>query len=54
MNKAETISYQAGRESRDSKRDLISCPETCPIKRAFWLAGWHDRDMESGKVRYHT
>lgn len=49
MTPRESQMYDLGRQAR--RADFAA--ETCNLStedpsRAFWLAGWHDEDMESG------
>ena len=44
----EAQAYDAGR-TRRRQGGSVSPPSTLPpIGRAWWLAGWHDMDMEMG------
>lgn len=46
---ANTEAYTAGREARQELHTSRACPysESELRLRHFWLAGWHDQDMES-------
>lgn len=39
--------YAKGKEARRQGR-AISIPDGNPVERSWWLAGWHDKDMELG------
>jgi len=49
-----TAMYDLGRQAREAGYGLISCNVRDPIKKSWWLAGWHDLDMEKGVTRYFT
>jgi ribosome modulation factor len=40
--------YQLGREAHAAGYQTIQCDVRDPVKRSFWLAGWHDADIEAG------
>lgn len=46
--------YRLGREAReaDYKETACNIRGMC-AKRGWWLAGWHDRDIELSGPRYH-
>jgi len=44
--------YDLGRQAREADFPIISCNVRDPIKKSWWLAGWHDLDMEKGNTRY--
>jgi ribosome modulation factor len=46
MNAAESQMYDLGRQARQAGYERGACNVRDPIKRSFWLAGWHDQDME--------
>jgi len=48
MRKAEAFprAYYLGREQRDAGKPKVSPGGLSPVMAAWWLAGWHDRDME--------
>jgi len=45
--------YDLGRQAREAGFDTISCNVRDPSKRAWWLAGWHDLDIEKGVKRFN-
>lgn len=40
--------YDLGRQAREAGYQTIACNVRDPIGKAWWLAGWHDLDMEKG------
>lgn len=44
--------YYAGRKARHEGSGLDECDILDPVRRTWWLAGWHDLDMEKGNARY--
>jgi ribosome modulation factor len=40
--------YQLGREAHAAGYQTIQCDVRDPVERSFWLAGWHDADIEAG------
>jgi len=38
--------YISGRQARADKKKTESCWLTNTVERSWWLAGWHDLDME--------
>ncbi len=40
--------YEMGRRARrvGHRREACSIPARERVERAWWLAGWHDQDME--------
>lgn len=44
--------YDLGRQAREAEFGLGHCNVRDPIKRSWWLAGWHDLDIEKGSTRY--
>ncbi len=42
------LAYKLGMQSRDRIRAKSPPSGYSPAARAWWLAGWHDRDMELG------
>lgn len=48
----ETAMYDLGRKARQGGFGPGSCNVRDPIKKSWWLAGWHDLDMEKGVTRY--
>jgi ribosome modulation factor len=40
--------YQIGREAHAAGYKTIHCDVRDPIARSWWLAGWHDADIEAG------
>ena len=53
MNANESQMYNLGRQAHEAGFGIESCnlSEYDP-RRAFWIAGWIDRDIESGNRRY--
>jgi len=45
--------YDLGRQAREAGFETISCNVRDPVKRAWWLAGWHDLDIEKGVKRFN-
>lgn len=39
--------YNMGREHRQAGGEKVVPANLPPIRRAWWLAGWHDADMET-------
>lgn len=48
----ETAMYDLGRQAREADFPVISCNVRDQVKRSWWLAGWHDLDIEKGVVKY--
>jgi ribosome modulation factor len=47
MNADESQQYDLGRQARTAGFSKTACNlPTLTVKRACWLAGWHDADME--------
>lgn len=47
--------YQEGRKTREQGQPSVACPHAFDTsasrqKRGWWLAGWHDRDIELGAL----
>lgn len=40
--------YHRGREARANRRAKVTPHGLGRVEQAFWLAGWHDRDIELG------
>ena len=40
--------YRSGAEARRKAHGKVSPARYAPDERAWWLAGWHDKDMELG------
>jgi len=47
----ESAMYDLGRQAREADYETYSCNVRCPVKRSWWLAGWHDLDIELGVKR---
>lgn len=47
MNAMESRFYDLGRQARQFNfgREVCNLPRTERVKRGWWLAGWHDEDM---------
>lgn len=45
--------YDLGRQAREAGFKPESCNVCNPIKRSWWLAGWHDLDIEKGVQMFH-
>lgn len=52
MNPAQEAAYRQGRAAREAGRLKEPPPDLDAVKRGFWLAGWHDRDIEFGEKRW--
>jgi ribosome modulation factor len=52
MTSRETVYYDQGRQAHADGLAPESCRISDQAKKAFWLAGWHDADIESGNNRY--
>lgn len=52
MNSSESSMYDLGRQARRAGFETIACNVNNPVRKGFWLAGWHDEDIEMGNVRY--
>lgn len=52
MNNGESSMYELGRQARRAGDETFACNVNNPIRRGFWLAGWHDEDIEMGNSRY--
>ncbi len=46
--------YGKGRRARERKERKRSCTLRDPVERAWWLGGWHDKDIESGVTQYEA
>jgi ribosome modulation factor len=47
--KHEEQAYQAGRQARVSDKPLLFCSlQNSDTNKSWWVAGWHDQDMEFG------
>ena len=44
----ESAMYSLGRQARERNFKTVSCNVGDKVKRAWWLAGWHDLDIEKG------
>lgn len=44
--------YDLGRQAREAGFGPGHCSVNNPVKRGWWLAGWHDLDLEKGNTRY--
>jgi ribosome modulation factor len=40
--------YQSGKQAHAAGYKTIHCDVRDPIARSWWLAGWHDADIEAG------
>jgi len=40
--------YLSGRQAHAAGYQTIQCDVRDPIERSYWLAGWHDADIEAG------
>ena len=40
--------YDLGRQAREAGFQTFACNVNDPVSKAWWLAGWHDLDMEKG------
>lgn len=45
--------YDLGRQARESGFQTFACNVNDPVGKAWWLAGWHDLDMEKGVQMFH-
>jgi hypothetical protein len=47
MSPDESRYYDLGRQAREADFEISACnmSKAAPL-RAWWVAGWHDRDME--------
>ena len=52
MTSEQLVIYGEGRGARVNGRGTEYCRHRCPVKKSFWLAGWHDQDMELGVRRF--
>lgn len=54
MNPTESQQYNLGQQAHEHGYRAEDCPLPVLLihRRAFWLGGWHDRDMEQGNRRY--
>ena len=49
----EEQAYQAGRQARKEDYPLLYCDlHSNDPERCWWLAGWHDQDIEFGVMVY--
>jgi len=48
----ESAMYDLGRQAREADYETYSCNVRCPVKRSWWLAGWHDLDIEKGVNKF--
>jgi hypothetical protein len=47
MNQIESQMYDLGRQARRAAFPIESCNlSSFDARRAWWVAGWHDEDME--------
>jgi hypothetical protein len=47
MNQIESQMYDLGRQARRAAFPIESCNlSKMDARRAWWIAGWHDEDME--------
>ena len=44
--------YDLGRQAREANFETVACNVRDPIKKSWWLAGWHDLDIENGVTVY--
>ena len=44
--------YDLGRQAREAGYETTSCNLTEPVRRSWWLAGWHDKDIEMGVMAH--
>lgn len=44
--------YDLGRQAREADFETLSCNVRDPVKKSWWLAGWHDLDIEKGNTVY--
>lgn len=53
MSDSEYSMYRLGREARrfGYGRNACNLPTTRRVQRCWWLAGWHDEDMELENLR---
>lgn len=40
--------YRHGIQAHTDGMSVNSCDSTCPVRRAWFKAGWHDADIEAG------
>lgn len=52
MNSTEYQMYDLGRQAREAGFETCSCNLISRYKIGFWMAGWHDKDMEMGNSKY--
>jgi len=53
MTGPELAQYKLGRDAHQHGYPDTACPLPMhSAKRAFWLAGWIDEDLEAGNRRY--
>ena len=45
-NREESATYDPGRQARERDFQTVSCNVRDRVNRAWWLAGWHDSQME--------
>lgn len=45
--------YDLGRQAREAGFQTLACNVIDPAARSWWLAGWHDLDMEKGVQMFH-
>ncbi len=51
-NREESAMYDLGRQAREHDFQTISCNVRDSVKRSWWLAGWHDLDIEKGVNKF--
>jgi len=51
-NREESAMYDLGRQAREHDFQTVSCNVRDRVKRSWWLAGWHDLDIEKGVNKF--
>jgi len=51
----EAAMYDLGRQAREQDFKTVSCNVRDRVRRSWWLAGWHDLDIEKDvQVFFYT
>jgi hypothetical protein len=52
MTGPESQMYDLGRQARRAGFETYACNVNNPVRKGYWLAGWHDEDIEQGTEKY--
>lgn len=52
MNSGKSAMYDLGRQARRAGFETFACNVNNAVTKYFWLAGWHDEDIEMGNQKF--